>query len=177
MFNLLKQTYRKSNVYIPQDLIESIDKQQDITVVDYGQYDFFNWDASFEKYLHKLSATLVNHIFEVSDDNPTTMKTQVCDGKPVKTQQLLKREFIDYDWANNLQLVRLPEPGIQDIKKVELYNKWRLLVPFHKRSLWKYYRDAPDLALRNKVKDHTKESKKQRTERSRTAEFETSSVL
>ena len=90
-------------------------------MIDYEKIDFYDWDSSFETYLHKLSATLVNHIFEITDDNPTMMKTQVCDGKPVKTQQMLKKEFINYDWANNLQLEHLPEPGIQDIKKIELH--------------------------------------------------------
>mgnify|MGYP005848044159 CR=1 FL=1 len=177
MFNLLKNSYRKSNIYVPSDLVQCIGKQQHVSVIDYECIQFYDWDEAFDKHLKRLSETLVNHIFEIDETESTTMKTQLYDGQPVKTQKLLKKESIGTDWANNLQLNIIPEPGLQDIKRLELFDKWRLLVPFHKRSQWKYYYEAPDLTMRSKVKGHKDESKKQRSERSRTADFLIHSVL
>jgi hypothetical protein len=68
------------------------------------------------------------------------------------------------DWPDHL-----PQPGIQDIKWVELYYKWRPLIPEHKRKELRYFAEDPGYERRNRVKKHTRASKKQRKQRSRTA--------
>ena len=67
------------------------------------------------------------------------------------------------------QLYGIPYPGMQDIKWIELYDKWRPLVPEQHRKGFKFFEEDPGPERRAKVKSHTKEAKKQRKERSVTS--------
>ena len=66
----------------------------------------------------------------------------------------------------------IPPVGLQDIKWIELYDKWRPLIPEDVRPDFKYYAEDPGYARREKVKQHRKDSKKQRAGRSITNDLE-----
>jgi hypothetical protein len=93
-----------------------------------------NWGSnSFYKKLESGTVSK-NHIFTVEDSNPTTLllKLDNIDSTPVSKQNLQKRGTAS---ADCLEMIRntiiniIGDPGIPDIKKVELYTKYRTLIP------------------------------------------------
>ena len=58
--------------------------------------------------------------------------------------------------------------GMKDIKWVELFDKWRPLIPDEFRAKWKYYAEDPGTERRDKVKNNKKKSKEQRVARTTT---------
>ena len=76
-----------------------------------------------------------NHIFTVEDSAPTTLlhRRDDLEESEVVQQQLKKRETRSAEEHNkDLQSLlpdNIPAPGIPDIKKVELYSKYRPLIP------------------------------------------------
>jgi hypothetical protein len=92
-----------------------------------------------------------------------------CLGEEAQEQELLDWQYKYMgDWsAEDLAQPELIEaPGIQDIKWKEIFDKWGPLICDEKQKEWKYLSEDPGEARRNKVRDHTKESKRQRRERS-----------
>jgi hypothetical protein len=174
MFNLLKTDYRKKNIYTPSDLYQCINAREDIAAIKPD--GFYDWDFVQDRYLQVPQNIKKNHIFTVdSNHNPecSTLYLQKCFGEEVQEQELLNAEYKYMgDWsAEDLAQPELIEaPGIQDIKWKELFDKWGPLVPDKKRKQWKFLSEDPGIARRGKVRDHTKESKKQRRERSITKE-------
>ena len=63
---------------------------------------------------------------------------------------------------------RLPNLAITDIKHVELYDKWRPLVPEIHWKDFSYFSEAPSAAKRKQVRDERASSKKARRGRKRT---------
>ena len=61
----------------------------------------------------------------------------------------------------------MPLKGIQNIKWMELHDKFRPLVPMDKWTEWEYYHTNLSQEARDEVKKHTRESKKQRKGRVR----------
>lgn len=144
------------------------DLPNNVTAIQFDPMKFGDWDAMFEKYMARPSPVKVNHIFTARDDNPTIMYKQKYDGYTETAQVIIKREYVSTDWYKNVQVLPLVAPGIQDIKWMELYNKWRKLVPSDRHNKWFYFCNPPSKATEDRVRQHTKASKKQRTDRSRT---------
>ena len=71
--------------------------------------------------------TLNNHVFHVNSDDPKSMFVQVCYDAPKKKLRLEKAR-VDTNRLAGIQSMVLAMPGIQDIKWVELYNNFQLLV-------------------------------------------------
>jgi hypothetical protein len=120
--------------------------------------------------ISKYLKILVYHVFHVSSADPKLMNCQVGRDNPIKPFQGVKKKYWDVDWASswNTSLLPLPPTGIQDIKWMELYDKWGPLIPQKHRETFKYYNDDPGLERRGKVKVDRKESKKLRSGRSKT---------
>ena len=60
--------------------------------------------------------------------------------------------------------VELPIPGIQDIKWVELYDKFQLLVPSENNADWFYFTTPPPTVTHEWVKGNQKKAKDTRTQ-------------
>ena len=58
-----------------------------------------------------------------------------------------------------MQLTVLPMPGIQDIKWVELYNKFWVLVPGEYHKDWFYFTTTTPMETHEKVKANGKRQK------------------
>ena len=63
---------------------------------------------------------------------------------------------------------RLSELGLTDIKHVELYDKWRPLIPQNQWKDFRYLKEAPTQSKRKNVNKEETQSKKARQNRERT---------
>jgi hypothetical protein len=172
MFNLMKIQYRKSNVYTPEQLYRHIDTNKNVDCVPIADSDFLDWGKYQDRYLTKLPKVLIYHVFHVSSADADTMNCQIGRDDPVESFQGVKKKYRGVDWASSWQeeVSPLAPVGIQDIKWIELYDKWGPLVPQKYRQTFKYYNNDPGLERRGKVKADRKVSKKVRSERSKTEE-------
>jgi len=171
LFNLMKQDYRISNIYNLEELIGAVGKHPDVSPETVLEGDFCNFDSMEDKYMAKPLKVQENHIFEATTEDPNALYLYEYDGEAPKKQVLVRPPYRDIDWTDEaLSLLSAKQRvGLQEIKWIELYDKWRPLIPVE-RQTFHYIRNPPTLDSRNKVKLHTKESKKQRKERSRTEE-------
>ena len=172
MFNLLKKEYRKADVHTPKDLFEVLDNHPDIDVQK--PQGFFDWDAMENRFMKVPKDVKKQHVFVVDCDRDPSISQLFCQtthGEPETMQELVLNKYKDTDWGamGFAKPDRIPEPGLQDIKWKELYDKWRLLVPPSKHKDWKFFNEDPGVKRRPTVTTNTKESKRLRTERSRTS--------
>jgi hypothetical protein len=173
LFNLMKKIYRKSDCFSQDKVLAAIGTHPDVTPVAVNEGEFFDFNRVEDIYMKKLVGEVnANHIFEVSSsDDSDYMSVYECDGAIPKKLQLVRPKYTGKEWINEAManLFGAPKPpvGLQEIKWLELYDKWRLLIPEERRT-YHYIATAPPQSVRDKVKKHTSESKKQRKERSRT---------
>jgi hypothetical protein len=117
----------------------------------------------------------MNHIFTVTDADPSLLIKEEFYGG-VKTTQRILKEYIDNNehWPKQhyTQLDSEEAPGIKDIKWVELYSKPGKFVPPEKKLLWKYYNTDPGKVRVKNVRNQSKESKLQRKMRTTTEDKE-----
>jgi hypothetical protein len=173
LFNLMKQIYRKSDCFSEEELLQAVGKHADVTPVRVLEGEFFDFNRVEDIYMKKLvSEVNQNHIFEVDTVDSNSMVVYEGDGAAPKTILLVKPQFLDKEWIGDAmkELFGAPKPrvGLQEIKWMELHDKWGPLIPLERRTYY-YIKTPPPQAVRDKVKKHTKDSKKQRQERSRTA--------
>ena len=95
--------------------------------------------------------TLNNHVFHVNLDDPKSMFIQIYCDAPKKIL-ILEKARADTNQLAGMQLMVLPMPGIQDIKWVELYDKFQLLVPVEYHNDWFYFMTPPTMETCKKVK-------------------------
>lgn len=156
---------------MPQDVMDNLSQHPDVTVVRGKQEDFCNWDAFFDKYMHRTELIKKNHVFSCNCLQPFTLHVQEHWGAPVVKQTIVKEHSLSTDWGNIANKPDMLEPpGMKDIKYKELYDKWRPLIPTEKRNQYKYYKDEPGEAIRGKVKANTKAAKAARIGRTSTRE-------
>jgi hypothetical protein len=68
-------------------------------------------------------------------DNPTSVPYSMYDGQPVTTKDLKKVALPNHEETlQNAAPVALPAPGMKDIKRMELWVKWRPLIPVELRK-------------------------------------------
>jgi hypothetical protein len=163
-FNTLKRNYRRRNIYTFEHLIKAINTHANITVTETTESDFKDWDKFFDRFYKRFSpgSTHKTHIFSTNKENKTTMnfRTDNLPGTIEKSQDLLKKntntlERLDLLLAATLET--LVAPGIPAIKQVELFTKYRSLLP-------EPFREAtcPDPGEEIKLKIKTERNTKQR---------------
>ena len=164
----MKQLYRKQNVYSFGGLLDCINANPSVSPVAVGEGEFYHLHKMQTIYMYELTNIKKNHIFEVRADDWNTMYRYEYEGAPSTKQLIIRPEFRDVDWTTPaLQgLTAIPRVGIRDIKWIELYDKWRPLIPVEHRRL-KYVALDPGPTRRDKVSKHREEAKKQREERSK----------
>ena len=147
LFNLLKLTYHKLNVYRYNQLLEVINSNEFITAHKMDLCDMYNFSKWQDRYYRQPQGGEFNstHIFELSGTSygskPALLKKWDYDGAKLRTDSLLptqrnrKCQFMSpamrkvaiSNMSNELD--ELTAPGLRDIKSVELYTKWRPLLP------------------------------------------------
>ena len=135
-FNMLKKTYRKRNIYSFEQLTKSMNTHDNIHVNLTTESDFKDWDKFFDS-LYKRPApgtTHKTHIFSATKENKTTLSFRHDDLPETQAthQDLLKKGTNTPDRPTLLKsppLDTLVPPGIPPIKQVELFSKFRGLIP------------------------------------------------
>ena len=146
LFNLLKLSYHRKNVYTYDTLVEIINNNKFITahkIESTEMYDFLKWQDIFYRTPEKEFKS--THIFEFSGatygSTATLMKKWDYDGAELRTDSLLptrrnkkcwfmppeERKIAISTMGDDLDVLTRPE--LRDIKAVELYTKWRPLLP------------------------------------------------
>ena len=156
LFNLLKMEWRKHNVYTPKQLELLLEGASNCECVRCGDGFIKDWSKLQDEFWHAPSGeTLNNHIFHVNLDDPKSMFVQIyCDAP--KKKLTLEKARADTNRLAGMQLMVLPMPGIQDIKWVELYDKFWLLVPIDYHNDWFYFVTPPPMETHKKVKANQK---------------------
>lgn len=177
-FKDAKHNFHKRNVYSIADLVEIMkmgvadaEENEYVSVHEVYPQDFSNWDVFLNKYYSKtVSDVTKQHWFYYSckasgyvekrivvHDNPPKPNKQKLTKLKKKATEEEKREWFDrikQDYA----ALKAP-PGIPEIKQVELYEKWRPLIP---ASYQQEMCPDPGVEVRNKVKRATKDRKNRR---------------
>ena len=164
-FNMLKRTYRRSNIYTFEQLTNSIKTHNNITVNLTTKSDFQDWDKYWDSlYKRPASGTIhKTHIFSVTMENKTLLL--LCDDDLPETlpttQVMMKRGMSDDPMRRALLmspvLSILKPPGIPPIKQVELFSKYRALIPEPFRDI-----TCPDPGEEIKFKIKSERNTKQR---------------
>ena len=138
-FSILKRQYRRSNVFTFKQLLKVLNTNEKITVKEVRSEHFKEYGKFLQRFYKKFESGTIkpNHVFSVDDSlEPGTIAVKVDDEGNVTKQKLVKKGMgLDANnWKQHLRaahsnLIPIPECGIPDIKKVELYTKYRPLVP------------------------------------------------
>jgi len=133
-FNQLKKTYRRSDIYTMDQLILTFKTSKNIEVRKVQDFKKVNVFLNMFYKPFESGTILKNHIFTVDAIAPTTvkMKTDNIQGTPECFSDLKKGTGSMDDRRASLKsyvLQVIQPPGLPDIKKVELYTKWRPLLP------------------------------------------------
>jgi hypothetical protein len=170
-FNLLKKGIRKENIYTPEELFACMNKANDVEAIQVPEDGFHDWDTWENQFMAaKIQKTNSYHIFEVDAEreNGNKMYTRTHDGAHEEEQWVVKKDYRgDSEWFKSEPSVIQPI-GIQDIKWIELYKKWRPLVPSDRWPKFRYYHEDPGAKRTKEVAESTKQTKKQRKKRQRT---------
>ena len=137
LFNLLKYVYRKTDVFLFDQLVSVLNNAEDVTAVHVEMADFKDWDG-FEDQIYnppKSGTVHKTHLFMFDNAKPGIIRTQETadPNSPWHEQQLRKklkgndRDIIVRDYK--LRLKTMTPPGIPAIKQWELWSKWRAYVP------------------------------------------------
>jgi hypothetical protein len=172
MFNIMKKSYRKKNVYVPEDLLACVNAHEDVDAKLLGTDSFYDWDKLETKLMIKPPKIKNNHIFTVDATRDSNqLYVRQYDGGPESSTVMVRKPYREvedwYQYLNELEVIEAP--GMPDIKWKELYDKWQPLVPQDKRNDYKYYSMDLPKGIRDKIKDNTKKAKETRQERGRGA--------
>ena len=135
MFNAMKRTYRKDNVYTFSDLCEAWDVSSDnVTVVPVTANDFFAYDEYLDGlYIPIYDSELKkNHIFSAKADSPTKISIKKYrDCLPI-VQNLENENCVDRTFQLENPFVEpKAAPGLKEIKVKEIITKWGKYLPLH----------------------------------------------
>ena len=174
MFNLLKIKYQKTNCYTPQMLVAIVSKQLDVKVYRMEESVFLDFATAQDHVMKAVEGVNTFHVFTGTMDEPSIIHCRPyhsCAEQHREQRPMIKSDFLHKDWLTELLplLKQLKAPGLQSIKKIELFDKWGKLIPDTHRQQYKYYNEDPGLEVRGAVKRQKKESQKQRAKRHRVA--------
>ena len=137
-FNTLKARYSHSNLWTMNQVLNSLRTHKRIHVSEIKKGDMKRWEKWLNKYYRRIETgkTSSGHIFTATAGATSlTIKTDNLGTHPIHVQEMKKRvATIDSDERLKLLQTRegiepCPTPGISGIKQIELYKKWRSIVP------------------------------------------------
>jgi hypothetical protein len=172
LFNTMKKEYRKTNCYTKEALIKAINHDK-VEALMVPPETFRNWDALQNKYMSLPTGKVTsNHVFtvDINRNNGNSMAFQECDDSVVTEKTMIKRAYFDNDstFWNEQQATLIPTVGLQDIKWIEMHDKWGRYIPMEEKTKWRYYNEKPPPEVYARVKKQSKGSKQQRQSRTRT---------
>jgi hypothetical protein len=135
LFNTLKRLYRKQNVFTMTMLLRAMTHQQ-VIAYDVNWLVFKNWDKFLNRMYKKMSSVLKWQMFQSTTELGTaTIFFKSSNVEDAQTLcENLKKPGID-DNQRKLLLQERPSPlyptrlGLREIKQVELWKKYRPLIP------------------------------------------------
>jgi hypothetical protein len=154
VFNLIKIEYHHKNIYSTDELMKVLNSHDQVTAIKVDEFDFHDWDSIFEDLYKQLTGFSVkpqNICF--SADKPTSMFYSMYDGQPVTTKELMKVKVTVKNHDKTIEtttLVAPPAPGMKDIKRMELWSKWRSPIPVKHRKDW-FFLDDPGPRMAKQV--------------------------
>jgi len=163
LFNQAKATYRKSNIYsmgMLEDAVKSCGKGN-ITTHRVDKSIMRNWDAHFDRLYRNFNRVKTTkwQIFECERGTSMTLSTSGLPEAEKVVHDTLKRADGDRATILEEQPAQLVPPGLKEIKQVELYKKYRPLIP-------EKYRDElcpePEEGVIKRVKEHRNETSRKR---------------
>ena len=164
-FNTLKKKYRTANLYILEHLKEALSTHDRISVNQVLPEEFKGYTKFLNLYYTPIAAGICKpgHIFTCEAMTPTVMtihKDDLGTSEPhVQSFAITRIGMTHGDRLKNLrerlELETLVAPGIPEIKQVDLYRKWRKIVP---SEYWVATCPTPSPAVleRHKKKDAAK---------------------
>jgi hypothetical protein len=135
LFNTLKRLYRKQNVFTMRMLLEAMTHEQ-VIAYDVDWQDFKGWDKFLNRIYKKMSTVLKWQMFQSSSELGVAsifFKSSNVVGAQTLTENLLKPGVVGDE--RKAILLEQPAPlyptrlGLREIKQVELWKKYRPLVP------------------------------------------------
>lgn len=143
-FNCLKSKWHKENVYTYQQTLEVLGSADNVTVVDASDIHY-DVEATMNKFYTNLASGSIvnNHIFKFNNKRRTKMElksktsnadatTQIqsirCDNKQNTgtIYNAIRSLHVKYAYR---QMKKLSPIGLKPIKQMDLYRKWRPILP------------------------------------------------
>jgi len=135
LFNILKLKYRKSDIFSIEMLVKTVNQCHLVDAVRAKEDDFKDYDKFLNLIYKGIESGTVNraHIFQCDSQNPMILwigdTTQM--GAHESIQNLAKnsdqRQEILKNFPGNIATIN--PPGLPDVKKVEMYSKYRSFLP------------------------------------------------
>ena len=147
MFNLLKKDTRKDNIYSPTMLFDALNRQEGVHASLFNQ--FYDWDQWESTYMRKTIPAIKSfHLFTVdaNHNNGCYMKRSTHYGAEESVVSIVLEKYREnLSWVTTDPNL-LDAVGLADIKHVELYDKWRPLVPEPYWNEFVYFKEEPSNA-------------------------------
>lgn len=146
LFNSMKKGFHKKDIFTfnhpvePENLMVTLDKHEQVTVLEATSDIFRNWDEKMEALYPKVSEINANHVFRVKKSQPDSgirMEKQEYADSVTDYQGLASRNSSPgLGTEKRDQLLRrkpaeLVAPGLAMMKRVDLCDKYWTLVPDH----------------------------------------------
>jgi hypothetical protein len=168
LFNLLKQLFRKSQVYTMEQLVGVLNENQYVECLKVGKDDFYKI-GDFEDTLYTSGSssalsgnTKKYQLFTSSDVEPGVLLAKESNSSNDVVRMDMRKGYDDHrsEILSNFDFEELEQlddcPGIRRIKQVELFSKWRKHVPDkYKSPLY----DNPGEEVLKSVKDDRRTKK------------------
>ena len=148
-FNLLKSQWRHSNVYTMENTFELLNKCENVTAVNAVNL-FYDYDKMFDIYDRRPEpgTIVMNHCFEFTKASTKqkglhqiTMTSKEANNSHGHYQQILTKKPKHMTNAiRQLALLyhkpdKIDGTGLVPIKQVDLFTKWRHIVPFQYKDI------------------------------------------
>ena len=139
MFKELKQRFHHKNIYTMDQLMSVLNYSPKVNAIRAPSEFHLDWDSYFDKLYKRPAAGTVtcNHIFRADSGNLAQLATESVKNVDVQIQKLnkVKHNSTAGEKAARTRVLRhgtpqvITPPGVKPIKQVELYTKWRPVVP------------------------------------------------
>ena len=111
-----------------------LDEQPFVNIFPAMAEMFWDSQAMQNEFYKELKSGMIqiNHCFDGTVDNPTVMNVKEDRDAINKLQNLKKGMLSAEEWMQQMRTYKfkqLLQPGLKDIKRVELYKKWHPFVP------------------------------------------------
>ena len=134
----MKQKFHKQDVFTLNQMIDILSRQEQVTISHPTPETFQDWGSFYNKYYKHYQHVKKNHVFKCKQSNSSYKAlVQLWDQEPAYSSANggwdMRTQFAKDEGGllsmRNDQPLQLNPPGIQLIKQVELYKKWRPFVP------------------------------------------------